>query len=348
VKRGECFGLLGVNGAGKTTTFQILTGDLLPSSGDAFVGGFSIHQNIRQIHSCVGYCPQFDALIDLLTGRETLVIYARLRGIKEKRIRATVDRLIHDLLLTPYANKLVKSYSGGNKRKLSTAIALIGDPPVVFLDEPSTGLDPVARRHLWNKLADVRAAGRTLVFTSHSMEECDLLCSQIAIMVNGRLKCLGSPQHLKSKFGDGFTVIAKINSASPLRDPDPTASPQGTEPTNLVRPLCQHIESLFPGSTLKDVHCGLVHYHVPRSVAISLARLFGSMEEIRGQFHIDDYSISQTTLEQVFINFARYQREPNSSESVSCCHRTICHMLCWVKGHSCCHCGCCCPVDITD
>jgi len=135
------------------------------------------------------------------------------------------------------------------------------------------------------------------------MEECDALCTQLAIMVNGRLKCLGSSQHLKSKFGDGYTVIAKVASG---------------QSGNVIE-LCRHIESTFPGSLLKDVHYGLVHYHVPKSPAVSLAGLFSSLELVRERLSIDDYSVSQTTLEQVFLNFARAQRPPNDGQQAGCC-----------------------------
>jgi len=147
------------------------------------------------------------------------------------------------------------------------------------------------------------------------MEECDALCTRIAIMVNGQLKCLGSPQHLKSKFGDGYSLIAKVAaSRASGRDVD-------------VGPLCRHIEDVFPGSLLKDVHHGLVQYHVPRSPSVSLAALFATMEEIGDKFSVEDYSVSQTTLEQVFISFARSQRPPDDIGHSGCC-RAIC-------------CGCC-------
>jgi len=143
------------------------------------------------------------------------------------------------------------------------------------------------------------------------MEECDALCTRIAIMVNGQLKCLGSPQHLKSKFGDGYTLIAKVVSHTSGHDVD-------------VGPLCRHMERIFPGSLLKDVHHGLVQYHVPRSPSVSLAALFSTMEEVGDQFSVEDYSISQTTLEQVFISFARSQRPPDDTGHSGCCQAICC------------------------
>ncbi|PFX17779.1 ATP-binding cassette sub-family A member 3 [Stylophora pistillata] len=290
VPMNECFGLLGINGAGKTTTFRMLTGDETMTSGTALVEGFDIRTNMNKVRQRIGYCPQFDALIDQMTGREILYMYARLRGVPEVMIPDVVDNLIQSLLLGDHADKLAGSYSGGNKRKLSTAISLVGDPPVVFLDEPTTGMDPVARRLLWDALSRVRADGRCIVITSHSMEECEALCTRLAIMVNGRFKCLGSPQHLKTKFGEGYTLLARVAS--------------GTSDTG---PLKQFIEGTFPGSVLKDEHQGMIHYHI-RDTNVSWAQLFGTIERIKLNYNIEDYSVSQTTLEQVFLNFARGQR----------------------------------------
>ena len=139
VSPAECFGLLGINGAGKTTTFKMLTGDIPMSGGTAYIKGLNISRNIKKAQQMMGYCPQFDALIDQMTGRETLRMFARLRGLRSEYIEQCIDELITLLDLTPHANKLTRAYSGGNKRKLSTAIAMIGLPPLVFLDEPTTG-----------------------------------------------------------------------------------------------------------------------------------------------------------------------------------------------------------------
>uniref|UniRef100_A0A8B9J0E8 ATP binding cassette subfamily A member 3 n=1 Tax=Amazona collaria TaxID=241587 RepID=A0A8B9J0E8_9PSIT len=246
VSKGECFGLLGFNGAGKTTTFKMLTGDESITSGDAFVDGHSILANIKKVQQRIGYCPQFDALLEHMTGRETLSMYARLRGIPERYIGSCVENMLRGLLLEPHADKLVRTYSGGNKRKLSAGIALIGGPPVIFLDEPSTGMDPVARRLLWDAVTRTRECGKSIIFTSHSMEECEALCTRLAIMVNGQFKCLGSPQHLKSKFGSGYTLLAKTRS----------------EEEGELLAFKAFVEKTFSGSVLKHEHQGMVHYHL--------------------------------------------------------------------------------------
>uniref|UniRef100_A0A8C9EZ84 ATP binding cassette subfamily A member 3 n=1 Tax=Pavo cristatus TaxID=9049 RepID=A0A8C9EZ84_PAVCR len=286
VSKGECFGLLGFNGAGKTTTFKMLTGDESITSGDAFVDGHSILANIKKVQQRIGYCPQFDALLDHMTGRETLSMYARLRGIPERYISSCVENMLRGLLLEPHADKLVRTYSGGNKRKLSAGIALIGGPPVIFLDEPSTGMDPVARRLLWDAVTRTRECGKSIIFTSHSMEECEALCTRLAIMVNGQFKCLGSPQHLKSKFGSGYTLLAKTR----------------TDEEGELQAFKAFVEKTFPGSVLKHEHQGMVHYHLTNK-NLSWAQVFGALEKAKEKYRLEDYSVSQISLEQVFMSF---------------------------------------------
>lgn len=184
VESAECFGLLGINGAGKTTTFKMMTGDEIISSGDAFVSGLSVKNQMRLVHQQIGYCPQFDALLTDLTGRETLKIFALLRGIPRNEIKEITNKFGRELGFDKHLDKKVGAFSGGNKRKLSTALALLGDPSLIFLDEPTTGMDPSAKRQLWNMINKIRNSGRSIVLTSHSMEECEALCTKLAIMVS--------------------------------------------------------------------------------------------------------------------------------------------------------------------
>jgi ATP-binding cassette subfamily A (ABC1) protein 3 len=170
----------------------------------------SVKNELNKVHKKIGYCPQFDALIEELTGRETLNIFAMIRGIPRSQIEEASQKLADKLNFSQHLDKPVKSYSGGTKRKLSTALALIGDPQVIFLDEPTTGMDPGAKRQLWNVLINERNRGKSLILTSHSMEECEALCTRLAIMVQGQFKCLGSTQHLKNKFSKGFILTIKI------------------------------------------------------------------------------------------------------------------------------------------
>uniref|UniRef100_A0A8D3EE15 ABC transporter domain-containing protein n=1 Tax=Scophthalmus maximus TaxID=52904 RepID=A0A8D3EE15_SCOMX len=264
---GECFGLLGVNGAGKTSTFKMLTGDSLVTSGEAYLADY---YKIYEIFSSAA-CLTFFSI--------------------SKKLSKVAEWGIRKLGLVKYVDKSAGSYSGGNMRKLSTAIALIGGPPVVFLDEPTTGMDPKARRALWNTILSIIKEGRSVVLTSHSMEECEALCTRMAIMVNGRFRCLGSVQHLKNRFGDGYTIILRV--AGP--DPD-------------LRPAMEFIEQELPGSTLKEKHRNMLQYQLPSS-RTSLARIFSLLAKNKETLSIEDYSVSQTTLDQVFVNFAKDQSD---------------------------------------
>ncbi|XP_071081907.1 phospholipid-transporting ATPase ABCA3-like [Haliotis cracherodii] len=306
----ECFGLLGQNGAGKTTTFKMLTGDVMVTNGNAYLWSYDIKQNTQQVQENMGYCPQFDALIEQMTGRETLTLYARLKGVPESCIEGVCDNLLDIMMLKQYGDRPTGNYSGGNKRKLSTAIALVGDPAFIMLDEPSTGMDPKARRQLWNVLSKVRECGRTLILTSHSMEECDALCTRIAIMVNGRFVCLGTPQHLKNKFGQGYTLIARMG----FMDNGLTNAP--------TQPLIAFIKANYPHAQVFDDHQGYAHFQIP-DASVRLAQVFSLMENTKSQFSVEDYSVHQTTLEQVFLTFTRTQNTPKEDKT-SFCKRVCC------------------------
>ncbi|XP_030852675.1 phospholipid-transporting ATPase ABCA1 [Strongylocentrotus purpuratus] len=290
IPKGECFGLLGVNGAGKTTTFKMLTGDTSVTSGTAHITSYSILDAMQDVNRSMGYCPQFDALDELMTGQEHLEFYARVRGVIEEEIPKVADWGIRKLGLTEYRDRSAGTYSGGNKRKLSTAIALIGNPPVIFLDEPTTGMDPKSRRFLWNCITSIVKEGRSVVLTSHSMEECEALCTRLAIMVNGKFKCLGSTQHLKNKFGDGYTLTIRLGGEVPQ-----TAA------------LIDFMEVEFPSANLREQHFNMLEFQLSSSDTI-LSKVFQYLEDKRSRFNIEDYSVSQTTLDQVFINFASQQR----------------------------------------
>eukprot|EP01083_Nonionella_stella_P233647 823001_1 len=210
IPQGQVFGYLGVNGAGKTTTLACLTGERFKSAGNAYIHGISIH-NLMKVRRYIGYCPQSHALFDLLTGKEHLKFYGMLKGLRGEKLKDQVNLLLKVLSLTKYKNRKAGTYSGGNKRKLSVAISMIGNPPVVFMDEPSTGMDPMARRHMWKFIRETMQ-GRCVLLTTHSMEECEALCHKLGIMVNGQLQCLGTPQHLKSKFGKGYQLDLTLES----------------------------------------------------------------------------------------------------------------------------------------
>ncbi|KAM7035903.1 ATP-binding cassette sub-family A member 13 [Passerculus sandwichensis] len=307
IPRGECFGLLGTNGAGKSTTFKMLTGDIIPSAGRAVIRTpTGSEMDILSASSegiLIGYCPQQDALDELLTGWEHLYYYCTLRGIPKQDIHKVAEDLVNRLRLNAHADKLVRTYSAGTKRKLSTAVALVGKPQILLLDEPSSGMDPCSKRYLWKAILKEVQDGCAAVLTSHSMEECEALCTRLAIMVNGAFKCLGSPQHIKNRFGEGYSVKVWLS-----------------KEISYGRMILDCLQMHFPGTQFKGQHLNLLEYHVPRSQGC-LAELFRVLENNKTFLQIKHYSISQTTLEQVFINFATQQQGvPHSSQGSPVVH----------------------------
>jgi ATP-binding cassette subfamily A (ABC1) protein 1 len=212
IKRGDVFALLGVNGAGKSTTLKILSGEVLPTSGTATLDGLDILLEQARVRRMIGYCPQFDALLDLLTVREHLELFGRLKGVPEKQLNSKVKKKMSELRLLEFEHRLAGTLSGGNKRKLSVAIALIGDPPLILADEPTTGVDALNRRFLCDVIADysINRSKGAVVLTTHSMEEVEALGTRVGILSGGRFKCLGSIQHLKNRFGKGIVFRARL------------------------------------------------------------------------------------------------------------------------------------------
>ncbi|KAK4876910.1 hypothetical protein RN001_009416 [Aquatica leii] len=293
VNKSECFGLLGINGAGKTTTFKIMTGDIKMSFGDAWINGINLTSHMKKVYQCIGYCPQFDGLLDDLTCNETLIIFSMLRGMSFKAGKVVAKKLAIDLDFAKHLNKKVKELSGGNKRKLSTALALIGNPLVLFLDEPTSGMDPVTKRYIWNVLNRVRDSGKCIILTSHSMEECEALCTRSAIMVNGVFMCIGSTQHLKSKFSDGYTIIVKT---------------KVTDLTYNLMAIENFVKDHFADAIIREKHHDLITFYI-KDKTLPWSQMFGIMERAKSLLAIDDYSLGQCSLEQVFLSFTKYQRE---------------------------------------
>ncbi|KAK8749806.1 hypothetical protein OTU49_015556, partial [Cherax quadricarinatus] len=188
----------------------MLTGDEIPTEGDAVIDGLSLRHERNKFVQNIGYCPQFDAFLGDLTGVEMLQLMGRLRGINETYLKEVIATLVPLVDLTECAERPSSTYSGGNRRKLSTAMALVGSPPLVFLDEPTSGVDPVSRRRVWGAVSQATRNGQSVVLTSHSMEECEALCSRIIIMAKGTLRCVGSTGHLKAKFGQGYSLQVKL------------------------------------------------------------------------------------------------------------------------------------------
>lgn len=209
VSSNECFGLLGLNGAGKTTFIKILTGELKPTSGNAYINGYNVVKEELKARLNLGYCPQFDYLSENMTVEETLTLFANLRGLDSKKINKIVQDFIQIFNLNEFKKQFIDKLSGGNKRKVSAAIGFIGMPSLVILDEPTCGMDPVARRYLWSVIKRCVDLGTTVLLTTHSMDECEALSSRLGFMVNGQFKYLGNTFDLKQKYGTGYTLILK-------------------------------------------------------------------------------------------------------------------------------------------
>ena len=255
VDTGCVYGLLGPNGAGKSTIMSMLTGIETADSGDGFINGSSITSELETARRSLGLCPQFDALMDNLTAREHLVMLADIRGVPKQLVRRVVDRAIVDMSLTEKAGTVSKTYSGGNKRKLSVAMSIVANPKVTFLDEPSTGMDPETRRHMWAFISRI-AKTRAVVLTTHSMEESDALCSKIGIMIHGNLRAQGSSQELKANYGTAFLIQVRFADCA--------------DPSTSSADLSRHLRTLSPGMKMEDSRTHAFRFEVRMCVCIEL------------------------------------------------------------------------------
>jgi ABC-2 type transport system ATP-binding protein len=205
---GEIFGFLGPNGAGKTTTLRMLTTLIPPDSGRAIVAGFDVSTQPNRVRLNIGYVGQNGGSDLPATGRENLVLQGRLYGMSAADARARAEELIELLELSEFADRIAYTYSGGQRRRLDVAIGLMNRPQVLFLDEPSTGLDPQNRANLWLQINKLRAEGATIFLTTHYLEEADTLCDRVAIMDEGRIVDEGTPEELKKQVARDCIMIS--------------------------------------------------------------------------------------------------------------------------------------------
>jgi len=222
IAKGEIFGLLGPNGAGKTTTIRMLSTVLPPERGDYTVGGYSVRQNPDAVRRLIGICPQELALYADLSALDNLVFFGRMVGLNGKEARAQAMANLELMGLAERAKGKVEKFSGGMKRRVNLAIALMGHPQLLFLDEPTVGIDPQSRNNIYETINGLRKKGMTILYTTHYMEEADRLCDRIAIMDGGQIIAMDTPYQLKSRIGppDKVTledVFLKLTGKS-LRD----------------------------------------------------------------------------------------------------------------------------------
>lgn len=199
IEKGELFGLLGPNGAGKTTVIKVLCGLLSPTNGTATVGGYDVQKETAKVKELIGVCPQDTAAYPYLTGRENVELFGNLHAMPKDRLKKSTDELLEKLSLTEDANRRLGKYSGGMKRRINLIMALVHDPEIAFLDEPTVAMDPQSRHAVWDFIRELKKRGKTIILTTHYMEEAEELCDRVGIIDHGKLIALGSPKQLKDK-----------------------------------------------------------------------------------------------------------------------------------------------------
>ena len=286
VETGECFGLLGPNGAGKTTTLEILEGLLDPTAGDVELLGMNWRDHERALRERIGISLQETRLSDKLTVREILTLF---RSFYQNGI--TPDEAIARVSLEEKERSYYEKLSGGQKQRLAVACALVGDPELLFLDEPTTGLDPQSRRQLWDVIREFRNRGRTVLLTTHAMDEAERLCDRVAIVDHGRVIALGTPRELIARIGGDHVVDFRVSGNPPLDEAALQTLPSAT---------------------------GLRHDGELISLTVSEPRLVvpGLLDYLRaGSLELADLTIRSATLEDVFVALTgRHLRDENGAK----------------------------------
>ncbi|XP_031699079.1 cholesterol transporter ABCA5 isoform X1 [Anarrhichthys ocellatus] len=297
VRKGEVLGLLGPNGAGKSTIMHMLSGDTDPTAGQILMGDYSTEfRPVDNPLEHVGYCPQVNPLWPRITLHEHLEIYAAIKGLKGEDVPGIIKRVVNALELKDHLNKQAKTLSAGIKRKLCFALSMIGNPQIVLLDEPSSGMDPKSKQRMWRAIrAAFKNRQRGAVLTTHYMEEAEAVCDRVAILVSGQLRCIGSIQHLKGKYGRGYSLEVKLRE----------------ELTGLQQVALLHKEILriFPHAARQESFATLMVYKIPMEDMKSLSKSFSQLEGAKQTFNFEEYNFSQSTLEQVFMEFAKEQEK---------------------------------------
>ena len=278
IRKGEVFGFLGPNGAGKTTSISIMVGLLRPTSGQVFINGEEVDKVEK---GTIGICPQELVLWDFLTCKESLMLMGEMYDVPKDELEKRVEKLLKDLFLTDKADTVVTKLSGGMKRRLNLAMAVVHQPEIVLLDEPSEGLDPQSRRVLWNYIRSLRdEEGKTVILTTHLMDEADRLSDRIAIIDHGKLLKLDTPTNLKKEIGEGDVVEMKLSHPE-----------KNHEIANLL-------------SAMEDVHSAV---EVDGTLNVRAMDAVGKLPKVidaveKTGCHVLDLSVRQNTLEDVFID----------------------------------------------
>ncbi|TFV60689.1 ATP-binding cassette domain-containing protein [Mycobacterium sp. PS03-16] len=278
VPSGSICGLLGHNGAGKTTTISILSTLLLPTSGQALVAGHDVVREAGKVRASIGVTGQQAALDLQLTGRENLVLFGRLRGLRRKQARVRADELIEQFDMAHAAERQVRTYSGGMKRRIDIAAALVVPPQVLFLDEPTTGLDPRSRRDVWTLVSSLSAEGVTVLLTTQYLEEADLLSDSIVVIDSGRVIASGTADELKQRVGRGYCTVTPV------------------DPADLPR-LMAAVDDMAGAELDEDDNS--VSVPAPNGAA-TLSEVLRRVDRIGVELH--DISIRKPTLDEAFLH----------------------------------------------
>jgi len=285
----ECFGLIGPNGAGKSSLLNILTYNHVQTAGKVYYDGIE-NTSIREDRFMIGYCPQNDYLWPELTLYEQLVMFINLRGYSLQKSKEYAKQYLAYCKIEEHKNKYPHELSGGTKRKLCVLLALICFSNKIILDEPSSGMDPATRRYIWNVLTNYKNnEDSCIVLTTHSMEEAEMLCDRIGILINGELRAIGSPTHLKMKFGDMYILE--------LQSPD---SKLVTEQIKKDIPVINEKDTIIENKSNKRVRYTF-------KITQNHGEIFRIMENYKEENLVTDYSFTQLTLEDIFLKFANLQ-----------------------------------------
>eukprot|EP01133_Synstelium_polycarpum_P009772 gene9772-11411_t len=295
MEKNELFCLLGPNGAGKTTTLSMLTGLFGPTEGDALIYGNSIINDMVAIRKFMGVCPQHDLLWSHLTGREHLELYSAFKNVRVDRIAEESTERLKEVGIEEIADQMTTVYSGGERRRLSVAIAMTGNPKIVFLDEPTTGMDPVARRQVWDIIERAKKK-QAIILTTHSMEEADILSDKIGIMAAGRLRCLGTNLQLKNKFGAGYKVTVYLKNTGFGSSSNLTKGVQNR--------IINFVISTLAGSQIVYKSSEQLTFSIPRERTEELPIFLETLEANYSGLHIQDVDVNLSTLEEVFLRIA--------------------------------------------
>lgn len=306
---GTCIGYLGKNGAGKSTTMNILTGLITSTGGDAFIFGKNVRYNIDTIRKKIGVCPQHDILWGDLTAKEHLMIFGLFKGVGLRELNPMIDHLLGRVNLLKWKDRPAGTYSGGMKRRLSVCIACIGDPELILLDEPTTGMDPFSRRQVWDLMQEMKGGStdknstnpkqRVIVLTTHAMDEAEALCDRISIVADGELQAIGDGLSLKKQYGDGYTLTLVSH---PGRSEEVQTLIQGNLPAD-ARSVSENAGSFI--------------YQVPKESVEELGPFLEKLEnESRTQGSaLKDWGIAHTTLEQVYLVVTKMAEEKKKQKT---------------------------------